>query len=172
MNEQMRRLKLQFDTESFETLNAGIQKLLSGKHIHSKSIPDKPIYHVPTYKVPRYFPRPELEETLLSTISRNINTEGFGSLCVHGPRGAGKTQLVLEVIRKVRASFPSVLWFHASSVEKLDKEFGRVGEKLGIPVTSNEGGSVIDIVLDWLCCAGKLSRMICGRVHTFHCNCN
>jgi len=79
MNEQMRRLKLQFDTKSFETLNAGIQKLLNGKHIHSKSIPDKPIYHVPTYKVPRYFPRPELEETLLSAISRNINTRALAA---------------------------------------------------------------------------------------------
>ncbi|KAK0625098.1 hypothetical protein B0T17DRAFT_617234 [Bombardia bombarda] len=157
MREQIRRLKLQFDTESYENLNTGIQKLLNDGHLKSSNLPTKPIYHVPAYKIPRYFPRQELETNLRDIMSQSLTNDDFNSLCVHGPHGSGKTQLVLEVLRGVRAKFKSssVLWFQASSMEKVEKEFSRVGEKLGIPVTSNEGGSVIDIVLNWLCGADQ-----------------
>lgn len=78
--------------------------------------------------------------------------DGTSRVAVTGLGGVGKTQLVLELLYRIRDEYQdcSVLWISATSMESLEQGYLSAAKKLGIPGCENKDADVKQLVQDHL----------------------
>ncbi|TVY18739.1 Kinesin light chain [Lachnellula arida] len=108
---------------ALQRLQSEIEKQLNVAPPYKKSDPQNPLA--------------ELENKLFAN-------NQFTKVAVYGLGGVGKTQLVLELLYRVREKDKnsSVIWIQATSMESLDQGYHTVARQLGI---SGPGGKDVDI---------------------------
>ncbi len=84
-------------------------------------------------------------ESEIAELENHLFTnDGFTKVAVCGLGGAGKTQLVLELLCRLKEKGKqySAIWIQATSMESLDQGYHTVARRLGI---TDSGGKDVDI---------------------------
>ena len=108
-------------------------------------------YCVPRIAVPRFFGRQQLIEELQTFLLEPQGRHGKPNVAVlKSLGGQGKSQIALEVCRRLKKECRGVFWLDATSQATLERSFEGLAEKLNQPAVRRleDTGSKIQFVLD------------------------
>ncbi|KAL2213291.1 TPR-like protein [Sarocladium strictum] len=111
---------------------------------------NKPVnqWAVPFERNPRFTDR---DSELVQLEQMLYHSDSFAKVAVSGLGGVGKTQLILELLYRIKEKRGdyTALWIPATTAESLDQGYHAVAQKLGIMAGSKES-NVKKMIQDWL----------------------
>jgi tetratricopeptide (TPR) repeat protein len=109
-----------------------------------------PLWIVPFERNPRFTGREALLAQLENTISVNSHTS---KVAITGLGGMGKTQLVLELLHRVKSKHRNhlIMWIPVTSADSLHQGYLTVAQRLKIPGWEGEKSNAEQLVRDYLC---------------------
>ncbi|CAG9941288.1 unnamed protein product [Clonostachys rosea f. rosea IK726] len=108
---------------------------------------------VPYLKNDKFVGRTEILDQLKARL--NFSEENHGSqrrVSLFGLGGVGKTQVSLAFIHWVKETNPdvSIIWVHASNLERFQQSFSSIAEKFQIPGHEDPKSNVLVLARQWL----------------------
>ena len=91
-----------------------------------------------------YVPRPLLCDQIRAQLYDDAVDDNTKTLVVWGLGGAGKTQLVLDYVRRYRTDYNATFWIEAGQKESLERDFVHLYQTLfGVPMVT--GGETVSV---------------------------
>ncbi|KAF2807747.1 uncharacterized protein BDZ99DRAFT_420245 [Mytilinidion resinicola] len=147
--------------EDFETVRDVIKNMLEASYglLLARSTSSELIcelYCVPHLAVPRFFGRQQLIEELQTFLLKPQGQHGKPNVAVlQALGGQGKSQIALELCRRLRKDCRGVFWLDATSKATLERGFEGLAEKLNQPIarrledTESKTRFVLDTISEW-----------------------
>ncbi|KAF2186326.1 hypothetical protein K469DRAFT_573776, partial [Zopfia rhizophila CBS 207.26] len=108
-------------------------------------------YYVPHIAVSRFFGRQELIASLQTFLLKPRGQEGKPNVAVlQALGGQGKSQIALELCRRLRKDCRGIFWFDVTSRATVERSFERITEELNQPpiTLAEDTESKVKFVLD------------------------
>ena len=89
------------------------------------NVPTKHFFYLPVRQISTFVPRPDLHEEISKGLANDPSPSStIQRLCViHGLGGAGKSQLVLYYVERMRTRYSGIFWIDAANTDSIGRDF-------------------------------------------------